>query len=93
MYDNITVRIPKELKERMKRHPEVKWSEVIRRAIEDYLNRLEEKLTESSFEFLSRLGLKNEDVAFEPPQGEMEFQRQMGEAEWRRTRSSMIQVR
>jgi Arc/MetJ-type ribon-helix-helix transcriptional regulator len=38
---NITVSIPKKLHEKMKKHTEVKWSEVVRKALVDYLNRLE----------------------------------------------------
>jgi len=37
---NFTVRVPRKLYERMKRHSEVNWSEVVRRAIEEYLERL-----------------------------------------------------
>jgi metal-responsive CopG/Arc/MetJ family transcriptional regulator len=38
---NLTVSIPKELYEKMKRHSEVKWSEVVRKALSDYVDRLE----------------------------------------------------
>jgi len=38
---NITVSIPKELCEKMKRHSEVKWSEVVRKALTNYVERLE----------------------------------------------------
>ena len=38
---NITVSIPKELSEKMKRHSEVKWSEVVRKSLSDYVDRLE----------------------------------------------------
>jgi hypothetical protein len=38
---NITVSVPKDLSERMKRHSEVKWSEVVRKALADYVYRLE----------------------------------------------------
>jgi metal-responsive CopG/Arc/MetJ family transcriptional regulator len=38
---NITVSIPKLLREKMKRHSEVKWSEVVRKALTDYVDRLE----------------------------------------------------
>jgi len=91
--ENLTVRIPRELRERMRKHPEVRWSEVVRRAIEDFLDRLEGRDVERGEEFLKRAGLKEEDVLFEPPQGEVEFQRRVGEAEWRRVRSSTIQAR
>ena len=38
---NLTVSIPKELCEKMKRHSEVKWSAVVRKALADYVDRLE----------------------------------------------------
>lgn len=38
---NITISIPKELYDKMKRYSEVKWSEVVRKALADYVGRLE----------------------------------------------------
>lgn len=38
---NMTISIPKELSEKMKRHSEVKWSEVVRKALSNYVERLE----------------------------------------------------
>jgi len=38
---NITISIPEELSKKMKRHSEVKWSEVIRRALANYVDNLE----------------------------------------------------
>ena len=38
---NITVSIPPELCEKMKRHSEVKWSEVVRKALANYVDRLD----------------------------------------------------
>ena len=38
---NLTVSIPKELCEKMKRHSEVKWSEVVRKALTNYVERIE----------------------------------------------------
>ena len=38
---NITISISPELSEKMKRHSEVKWSEVVRKAIVNYVDRLE----------------------------------------------------
>ena len=38
---NITVSIPTELCEKMKRHSEVKWSEVVRKALTYYVDRLD----------------------------------------------------
>lgn len=37
----ITISIPEELYEKMERHSEVKWSEVARKALASYIDRLE----------------------------------------------------
>jgi hypothetical protein len=38
---NLTISIPEDLCEKMKRHSEVKWSEVVRKALLNYVDRLE----------------------------------------------------
>lgn len=38
---NITLSVPPELAKKMKKHPEVRWSEVARQAIADYLEFLD----------------------------------------------------
>jgi metal-responsive CopG/Arc/MetJ family transcriptional regulator len=38
---NITISIPEELSKKMKRHSEVKWSEVVRKALANYVDTLE----------------------------------------------------
>jgi hypothetical protein len=38
---NMTISIPSELCEKMKRHAEIKWSEVVRKSIADYINKME----------------------------------------------------
>ncbi len=38
---NITISIPEELNKKMKRHSEVKWSEVVRKALANYVDNLE----------------------------------------------------
>ncbi|MHA1169293.1 MAG: hypothetical protein ACTSRU_15810 [Candidatus Hodarchaeales archaeon] len=47
---NITLSIPDELHERIKNHPEIRWSEVARQAIKQYLDQIEllDKLTSKS---------------------------------------------
>ncbi|MGO8805360.1 MAG: hypothetical protein ACLQO7_01975, partial [Candidatus Bathyarchaeia archaeon] len=37
----MTISIPSELCKKMKRHAEVKWSEVVRKSIADYINKME----------------------------------------------------
>lgn len=46
----VTLSIPKELKERLDKHPEVNWTEVLRRGIKDKLAKL------VKFEELERRG-------------------------------------
>ena len=38
---NITISIPQELSDKMKRYSEVKWSEVVRKALSNHVERLE----------------------------------------------------
>jgi hypothetical protein len=38
---NITLAVPQELHEIMKKHPEIKWSEVARQAMWDYSRKLQ----------------------------------------------------
>jgi len=40
---NITFSVDADLYKRMKKYPEIKWSEILRRSIVDYLKKLEEK--------------------------------------------------
>ncbi len=43
---NITLSLPDEVHDKMKMHKEIRWSEVVRRAITDYIGKLEEKGSE-----------------------------------------------
>lgn len=60
---NVTVSIPEDLKEEMRRHEEVNWSAVIRKAVQDHLRKLaiadaiarKSKLTREDVEDLDRL--------------------------------------
>lgn len=47
---NLTLAIPEELHEKMKKHSEIRWSEVVRRTISDKIEDLElmDKLTSKS---------------------------------------------
>lgn len=38
---NMTLAVPEDLKKEMEKHPEIKWSEIARRAMEDYAKKLE----------------------------------------------------
>jgi len=47
---NITLSLPEELYQKLKDHPEIRWSEIARKAIQQYLDELEllDKLTTNS---------------------------------------------
>jgi hypothetical protein len=47
---NMTIAIPGDLHEKMKKHNEIKWSEIARRAIREYIEELDklDKLTANS---------------------------------------------
>jgi len=54
---NITLSIPNEVHVKMKIHKEIRWSEVVRRAITEYMERLEEKGSEiTTKDLLEELG-------------------------------------
>jgi len=55
---NITLSIPKEVYEKMKKYKEVKWSEVARRAIVEYLEKLNIDDVIKSFEKMRELEWK-----------------------------------
>lgn len=80
---NITLSVPEEVYKKMKKYPEVKWSEVARKAIIEYLRRLEGVV--SSEELLEELGenFVNElkEISLEKA---IEYYEKMREAEWRR---------
>jgi len=84
---NITLSLPEDIYRKMKSYSEIRWSEVIRKAIAEYLEKLEEIETEvSSKELLEELG---ED--FRNSLKELDFDRvvegyeKMREIEWKRT--------
>jgi hypothetical protein len=54
---NMTIAIPQDLHEKMRKHNEIKWSEIARRAIREYVDELDklDKLTSDS-------KLKEEDI-------------------------------
>ncbi len=83
---NITLSIPEDIYKKMKKYSEIKWSEVIRKAIVDYLEKLEESRTEiSSEELLNELGDE-----FKESLNKLDFEKavegykRMRENEWKR---------
>ncbi|WP_297506518.1 hypothetical protein [Thermococcus sp.] len=81
---NITLSVPPEVYRKMKKHPEIKWSEVARRAIIEYLAKIEAEELESD-ELLSLLG---EDFGKEleetPVEKYEEALKETRDAEWKR---------
>ena len=73
---NLTISLPPELYERIKKHPEIRWSVVIRRFLEEYIRRLEGKEEEKIFELARRLDI--EDIVDEiPDESALDFAEEM----------------
>ena len=88
---NITLSIPEELYRKMKKHPEVRWSEVARKAIIEFLRKLEGEFKTSTDELLEELGrdfVKNlSEISFEQA---VEWYEKMREVEWRRSSTTRV---
>jgi len=83
-----TIRIPRRLAEKMKKYREINWSEVIRRSIEEYLEKLEETRTiidaRELLEELMAQGIDPKDLEPKSYEEEMKYYRVIGEREWKR---------
>ena len=90
---NFTVRVPRKLYERMKRHSEVNWSEVVRRAIEEYLEKLEGSdlavPSEMVIEELLKMGVSPSSLRPLSPEEEEKLYRELRERTWERRRSTI----
>ena len=90
MYVSVTftIRIPRRLAEKMKKYREINWSEVIRRSIEEYLEKLEETRTiidaRELLEELMAQGIDPKDLEPKSYEEEMKYYRVIGEREWKR---------
>ncbi|HEY9206156.1 MAG TPA: hypothetical protein VIO58_09560 [Candidatus Methanoperedens sp.] len=89
---NITLSLPDEVHVKMKMHKEIRWSEVVRRAIIEYIGKLEDKGSEiTTKDLLQELGddfrKSLNELSFE--KAEKEYKK-MRDAEWKRV--SMIQT-
>ncbi len=84
----MTLSIPPELYHKMKKHPEIKWSEVARKAITEYLMELENSRTEISMEeFRELLGKETVgDIESTPNEVYEEYYKKARELEWERTK-------
>ncbi|MFQ6076352.1 MAG: hypothetical protein ACE5Z5_09515 [Candidatus Bathyarchaeia archaeon] len=81
---NLTVSIPKDLYERMKRRRDVRWSEVVRRAIREHLDRLElggVAETRGLMKIIGEAGVSLEEISVDKA---VEHYKRMRELEWKR---------
>ena len=89
---NITLSIPEDVYRRMKKYREVRWSEVVRKAIMEYLKRLEE----GGFELTTRELLDELGESFRENLRKLSFEdslrgyERMREAEWRRSSTTRV---
>ncbi|MFW5936114.1 MAG: hypothetical protein ACOCSC_02365 [Candidatus Hadarchaeota archaeon] len=83
---NITLSIPNDVYRKMKKYKEIKWSEVARKAIMEYLEQLEESDQRTTKELLDELGedfrSNLEKLSLEDA---VEGYEKMRDAEWKRT--------
>ncbi|MCE4599060.1 MAG: hypothetical protein F7C81_02555 [Desulfurococcales archaeon] len=90
-----TIRIPRKLAEKMRKYREINWSEVIRRSIEEYLEKLEEMRTivdaRELLEELLAQGVDPKDLEPRSYEKEMEYYRVIGEREWKRLSMTRVQ--
>ena len=83
---NITLSIPEEVYKKMKEHKEIRWTEVVKKDIMDYIHHLEEGKHEvTTEELLEELGSEFakelSEISFEEA---LEFYENMRDKEWRR---------
>ncbi|MEM3726661.1 MAG: hypothetical protein QXK98_07375 [Candidatus Bathyarchaeia archaeon] len=83
---NITVSIPEELYRKMKKYSEVRWSEVVRKALAEYIWRLEvmERGVVSSEKLAELLRESNLDVSSIGLDEALDFYEKARELEWKR---------
>lgn len=82
---NITLSIPDEIYKKMKKYREVRWSEVARKAIVEYLKKLEGEFKMSTEELLEELGEEfAKDLSAISFEKAVEWYEKMRETEWRR---------
>jgi len=84
---NITLAIPDDIYRKMKKHKEIKWSEIARQAIIDYLKKLEE----GGFKMSTKELLEEMDDEFRKNLNDLSFEKavegyeKMRDAEWKRS--------
>ena len=83
---NVTVSIPEDLYNKMKKYSEVKWSEVVRKALVEYIGRLEvmERGVVSSDDLAEMLRESGLDVSSISLEKALDFYAKARELEWKR---------
>ena len=83
---NITISVPQELYDKMKRYSEVRWSEVVRKALAEYVGRLEivEGGIISSEKLSEMLKESDLDVSCVDLEKAVEFYEKGRKLEWKR---------
>jgi len=89
---NVTVSIPESLYRKMKRYSEVKWSEVVRKALADYVMRLEvmERGVMASDELSEMLKASKLDVNSITLDKALESYEKARELEWKRLSTTRV---
>jgi metal-responsive CopG/Arc/MetJ family transcriptional regulator len=83
---NITVSIPEDLYRKMKKYSEVRWSEVVRKALVEYIGRLEvmERGVVPSEKLVELLRESGSDVSSIDLEKALDFYEKARELEWKR---------
>lgn len=84
---NVTISIPEDLHNKMRKYSEVKWSEVVRKALIEYIGHLEakERRVVSSDELSEMLKMAQLDVASITLDKAVEYYERARELEWKRS--------
>jgi hypothetical protein len=81
---NITFSVDNDLHQKMKNHPEIKWSEIFRNSIRNYLKNLETPKRISGKALFQRIHLQTEEL---PIEEELKLRRQQVALEKKRIKS------
>jgi len=87
---NITLSIPDDIRERMRKHPEIKWSEVVRRAILEYLDKLMGSDTLEPGHYLKLAKKAGVDLDAIPLDWAKSHYEKMREMEWERNSTTRM---
>jgi hypothetical protein len=80
---NVTFSVDDELHIRMKKHSEIKWSEIFRKAIKDYLTFIERPITISGKDLFNSINVSVSDYSAEK---EIEVRKEQQKLEKNRTK-------